>query len=87
MVALRRPDLLADEGYENKPESDGGRPRLKEEGESCWKCSTPVVKQEPRKKRPDRGYYFEYYLWCPTCQATYEVEEAKRFIDAPPSLF
>ena len=86
MAALRQANLPADEGYENKPESEGGRPRLTQEGQPCWKCSTPVIKQKPRK-RPNRGYYYEYYLWCPKCQATYEVEEAKRFVEQPPSLF
>ena len=85
-AALRQPNLPADEGYENKPEDEGGRPRLTEEGQPCWKCSTPVIKQKARK-RPNRGYYYEYYLWCPKCQATYEVEAAKRIIEQPPSLF
>jgi ribonuclease HI len=80
MTALRQPDLPADEGYENKPETEGGRPRLIREGQPCWKCSTPVIKQEPRKKKTHRDYYYEYYLWCPKCGATYEVEEAKRFV-------
>jgi ribonuclease HI len=86
MAALRQPDLPADEGYENKPEDQGPRPRLTQPGQPCWKCGTPVLKQTARK-RPNRGYYFEYYLWCPKCQATYEVEEAKRFVEEPPSLF
>jgi formamidopyrimidine-DNA glycosylase len=85
-AALRKPNLPADEGYENKPESEGGRPRLTQEGQLCWKCSTPVIKQKARK-RPQRGYYYEYYLWCPKCQATYEVEAAKRLIEQSPSLF
>jgi ribonuclease HI len=86
IAALRKSNLAADEGYENQPESEGGRPRLTEEGQPCWKCATPVIKQKSRK-RPNRGYYYEYYLWCPKCQATYEVEAAKRFIEQPPSLF
>jgi len=84
-AALRQPGLPADEGYENKPDSEGGRPKLTQEGQPCWKCSTPVIKQKPRKK-PKRDYYFEYYLSCPKCGATYEVEEAKRFIEQPGSL-
>ena len=85
-AALRRPNLPADEGYENKPEDEGGRPRITEEGQPCWKCSTPVIKQKSRR-RPSRDYYYEYYLWCPKCQATYEVEAAKRTVEQPPSLF
>ena len=85
-AALRQPGLPADEGYENKPESEGERPKLTQEGQPCWKCSTPVIKQKSHKKR-NRDYYFEYYLSCPKCRATYEVEEAKRFVEQPPTLF
>jgi ribonuclease HI len=85
MAGLHKPNLVPDEGYENQPETEGGRPRLTEEGQPCWKCSTPVIKQKAQKK-PNRDYYYEYYLLCPKCQATYEVESAKRFIEQPPSL-
>jgi ribonuclease HI len=84
MVALRGPNLAIDEGYENKSESEGVRPDL-QEGDPCRKCSTPVVKQKPRS-RPNREFFYEYYLWCPKCQATYEVESAKRFTEQPRSL-
>jgi ribonuclease HI len=86
MAALRQPNLPADEGYENKTETEGERPKLTQEGEPCRKCSTPVIKQTPRKK-PKRDYYYEYYLLCPKCQTTYTVEEAKRFVEQPPSPF
>jgi ribonuclease HI len=49
MTALRQPNLRADEGYGNKPETESERPKL-QEGEPCRKCSTPVIKQTPRKK-------------------------------------
>jgi ribonuclease HI len=84
--ALRRPNLPADEGYENQPTDEGGRPRLTDAGQPCWKCGTPVIKQTPRK-RATGDYYYEYYLYCPKCRATYQVEEAKRTIEQPPSLF
>jgi ribonuclease HI len=84
MAALRQADLPIDDGYENKPE-EAVRPDM-QEGDPCRKCSTPVVKQKPRTK-PDRDFYYEYYLWCPKCEATYEVESAKRFVERPPSLF
>jgi ribonuclease HI len=86
MEALSQANLPADEGYENRSVIEGGRPRLTEEGQACWKCSTPVIKQKPRAKS-EGEYYFEYYLWCPQCKATYEVEEAKRVIERPRSLF
>ena len=85
-AALRQPNLQVDEGYENKPETEGRRPGLTQEGQPCRKCSTPVIKQTPRKK-PKRDYYFEYFLLCPKCQTTYTVEEAKRFVEQPPALF
>ena len=84
MAALRQPNLPVDEGYENKPE-EGVRPDM-QEGDPCRKCSTPVIKQTPKKKH-DRDYYYEYYLWCPKCQTTYQVEGAKCRVEQPPSLF
>jgi uncharacterized protein (DUF2225 family) len=45
-----------------------------------------VIRQQPRKKKPQRDYYYEYYLRCPSCDATYQVEEAKRFVEQPPPL-
>jgi len=85
MAALRQPNLPLDEGYENKPETEGRRPAI-QEGEPCRKCSTPVIKQTPQKK-PKHDYYYEHYLLCPKCQTTYTVEEAKRFVELPPRLF
>ena len=85
MAALRQPDLPVDEGYENKPETDGVRPDM-QAGKPCYKCSTPVIKQTPGKK-PKGDYYYEFYLWCPKCQTTYTVESAKRLVERPPTLF
>jgi len=85
MTALRQPNLPADDGYENKSESDGGRPAM-QEGESCRKCSTPVIKRQGRRK-PGHDYYYEYHLFCPNCQTHYHIEEAKRFVEQPQSLF
>ncbi len=48
--------------------------------------STPVIKRKGRWK-PGRAYYYEYHLFCPSCQTTYHIEEAKRFVEQPPSLF
>jgi len=84
MAALRRPNLPADDGYENKPE-EGVRPDM-QEGDPCRKCSTPVIKLKGKWK-PTRDYYYEFHLFCPNCQTTYHIESAKRFVDQPPSLF
>lgn len=83
-AALKAPNLEIDQGYENKPAESTGRPRPRE-GEACWKCSTPVIKQKSKPK-PGRDYYYEYYLWCPKCNANYEVEEAKRIIEKTQTL-
>ncbi len=96
MKALTAGDLLVDEFYEkttnapsdtrrgsfNEKTSDAPKERITQEGQPCRKCSTPVVKKTPRKKRkPGRSYYFDYYYYCPDCGTMYMVEEAKRFID------
>lgn len=60
----------------------------KEEGEPCRKCGTPIKKRVPKKKKikPHQTYYFEWHLFCPGCDTTYMVEEAKRIVekDCPP---
>lgn len=83
-AALRGAELKVDEGYEANREAEGVRPDM-QEGDPCRHCSTAVVKQTPRKK-PRGDFYYEYYLWCPKCEATYQVESARRTIDQPPSL-
>jgi len=85
MAALHQPNLPADDGYENKPETEGVRPDI-QEGEPCGKCSTPVIKRKGKWK-PGRDYYYEFHLFCPKCQTTYHVESAKRLVEQPPSLF
>jgi len=83
--ALRKPNLPADVGYENKGESDGVRTDM-QEGEPCRKCSTPVIKRKGKWK-PESDYYYEFHLFCPTCETTYHVESAKRVVEQPRSLF
>jgi ribonuclease HI len=83
-AALSQANLPADEGYENRAESEGVRPDM-QEGDPCRKCSAPVIKQSSNKK-PKGDFYYEYYLWCPKCQTTYTVEGAKRAVEQPPSL-
>jgi ribonuclease HI len=88
LEALKREDLLLDEGYEQRPES-GGKTAITYEGQPCRKCATPVIKRIPRKKpKQSQLYYFEYYLYCPKCHTMYMVEAAKRFFEdrSTPSL-
>ena len=86
MEALKQPNLPADEGYEQRPE-DSSASKITQEGQSCRKCSTPVVKKVPRRKqKPAQTYYYEYYLYCPNCRTMYMVEEAKRYFENQPLL-
>ena len=61
---------------------EGAKVKIQSEGQPCRKCSTPVVKRRPKRKhKPGQRYYYEYYFYCPQCQAMYMVEEAKRPVD------
>jgi ribonuclease HI len=80
-AALRQPNLPADEGYEDKSVTEGGRPAM-QAGERCRKCSTPVIQQTPQKQ-PGRDYDSEPFLLCPQCQTRYQVEAAKRLVAQP----
>ncbi len=82
-ISQERPE--EDEGYLQARESESGAPtKITEAGQPCRKCSTPVVKRIPKRKRkPDQQYYYEYYLYCPGCKTMYMVEEAKRYIGEP----
>ena len=93
MAALNSDNLLADVGYEPKirqNDDDEGldfsgsfkNVKVKEEGDLCKKCGAKVIKRNPKKKTAKQGqtYYFEYYLFCPSCKTMYMVEDAKREI-------
>lgn len=84
-AALEQADLPEDEGYGQLPEDESKPATITQEGQACRKCGTPVIKRTPRKQpKTSQSFYFEYYLYCPTCQATYMVEEAKRFFNTLP---
>ncbi len=99
--ALNGTGLLPDEGYTlfQRSPASGGEPgirrhasknAIKAEGDPCNKCSTRVIKKLIRKEttKPGQTYYYDYYLLCPYCKATYLVEDAKREIgDRPEELF
>jgi len=98
--ALKSDNLIDDIGYleqlereentDDKPVSYPGN-KIKAEGDLCRKCSTPLIKKIPKRKKlkPNQTYYFEYYLICPNCKTTYNVEAAKKEIDLNenPTLF
>jgi ribonuclease HI len=84
MTALQEANLPIDEGYENKQETEGARPEM-QEGEPCYKCTTPVIKRAGTAKG-SQDYYYEFHLWCPKCETGYTVNSAKRVIERTPSL-
>jgi ribonuclease HI len=93
-MAIKSGDLIIDEGFESGSESlsaienekmlsaPQNKLAIKNEGDLCRKCTTPVIKKIPKekKKKTNQTYYFEYYLYCPKCKAMYMVEEAKKCI-------
>ncbi|MDO7170550.1 ribonuclease HI [Mariniflexile sp. AS56] len=99
--ALNSNNLLEDQGYEPsgvieeqpnetfKSTNLSSKNKILNEGDSCRKCNTTVIKKTPKSKKvkPDQTYYFEYYLFCPTCKTMYFVEEAKREISQQNNLF
>jgi len=93
LIALKGNSLLIDAGYvpntQQNEHSDGSYPdanfhnaKVNEEGDSCRKCHTTVIKKQTKNKTPKPGqtYYFDYYLFCPNCKTMYMVEAAKRAI-------
>lgn len=55
--------------------------KITKEGQPCRKCSTPVVKKIPqrKKRKPNQTYYYEYYFLCPQCHTMYMVDKVKRY--------
>ncbi len=68
-AALHQKDLPPDEVYENPPPEP--KPiKMTHDGQPCRKCLTPVIKLKSKK--------FRFYLFCPNCNATYEIEFEKQ---------
>lgn len=81
-IESNRTDLPVDEGYD--PDIKPGKIKIEHEGELCRKCSTPVEKKIPsrkKKKKNKAGFYYEYYLICPKCETVYMPETAKKEIE------
>jgi ribonuclease HI len=95
-MASRQPNLPADVNYENdinsdEPETDADSEKgvasvsakISAEGQSCRKCSTPVIKKiraENKPVKPGAVFYYEYFFICPGCGTMYFTEEAKKFV-------
>ncbi|MCP9760239.1 hypothetical protein EGI20_13130 [Aquitalea sp. S1-19] len=76
--AMANPDLPTDDGCEAKKNTMPDGSKITQEGQACRKCGTSVTKQTPKRKpRSTQEYYYDYYLYCPSCKTMYMVEEAK----------
>lgn len=82
-AAIGAPDALEDEGYRQALALEESAPtRITQEGQPCRKCGTPVVRKAPKgKRKPGQSFYYAYYLYCPSCEARYYVEAARREIE------
>jgi hypothetical protein len=68
---------------ENLRESKEMETKVTYPGQPCRKCSTPVIRQEPKKRNPKKSYWYAYYLLCPNkfCKTMYMIDAAR--IDNP----
>ncbi len=64
-AVLRQKDLPPDELYENPPPASESI-KVTQAGQPCQKCSTPVIKLRSKRSK--------FYLFCPGCEATYQIE-------------
>ena len=94
-------DLLEDTGYKptemsNAQESSSevsltkkGEKKIEIAGDTCRKCGTAVIKTTPKKKRikANQAFYFEYYLFCPSCKTMYFTEDGKKGLPNENNLF
>jgi len=90
--AIRSRNLQVDEGFsETKktttdpasvlvnntkdPKATNSKPKT--EGDLCRKCHTPLIRRETKKHRAGAAFWYQWHLYCHTCQRIYHVEEAK----------
>lgn len=100
-IGLNSNDLIEDVGYEPKETDNNQSPpasksypkkskvKIENVGDECRKCGEAVIKKTPKKKKikPNQLYYFEYYLFCPSCKTMYMTEDGKREIISENKLF
>jgi len=100
-IGLNSNDLIEDVGYEpketdknqcppvNKSYPKKSKVKIENVGDKCRKCGEPVIRKTPKKKKikPYQSYYFEYYLFCPSCKTMYMTEDGKREITNQRELF
>tara|TARA_R110002033_G_scaffold171040_2_gene215394 strand:+ start:2510 stop:3247 length:738 start_codon:yes stop_codon:yes gene_type:complete len=94
-------ELIEDVGYEPKEVDNEqssstnttftkkSKVKIENVGDECRKCGEPVIKKSPKKKKikANQSYYFEYYLFCPSCKTMYMTEDGKREIINENKLF
>ena len=94
-------EFIEDIGYEAKEvdndQSSSANPtfinkskiKIENVGDECRKCGESVIKKTPKKKKikANQLYYFEYYLFCPSCTTMYMTEDGKREIVNDNKLF
>lgn len=94
-------ELIEDFGYErqelsNEKESSPNptytkksKVKIKNVGDACRKCGESVIKKTPKNKKgkTNQSYYYEYYLFCPSCKTIYKTEDGKREITDENKLF
>lgn len=90
--ALNMPHLTDDVGYvDNQNANATSTPvaKIKQAGDLCRKCSTPVILKKPinKKKKEHQTFYYEYYLSCPQCNTMYFLDDAKIYVDGAQTLF
>ena len=73
------PDLLAQATATTRARSPGRKLKVKQAGQPCPKCGTPVEKRRPKQgPKPGQSFYYAYFFACPGCRSNYMVEEGKR---------
>jgi ribonuclease HI len=77
-AALRQKDLPPDELYENPPPAPEPI-KMTQAGQPCRKCSTPVIKLKSKKSK--------FYLFCPNCKASYQIESDEQVESKQATLF
>jgi len=88
-IALKGENLIEDVEYISSLNAPAKSGQIKNEGDECRKCNTPVIKKmnTKRKIKRNQSYYFEYFLLCPGCKTVYQVEAAKKLVPNSPTLF
>jgi ribonuclease HI len=90
-LGINSENKIKDEGYLDYLENIEyyREQKIENVGDKCRKCGESVIKKSPKKKRikANQSFYYEYYLYCPSCKAMYMTEDGKRGIVIDNKLF